>query len=116
MATRKVTILIGLTLVLLAACGTAEAPEPTTAPAAEEPTSSPVMSETSQPTDEPQSVDSPADVEVHPGKVTWMVADLGNERFDQAIAAGAGGAVNYGRIIGGGRRQWGSVANNGLVG
>jgi peptide/nickel transport system substrate-binding protein len=107
MATRIVTILIGLTLVLLVACGTA-APDPTavpdptatqtaeTAPAAE-PTAAPVESDTSQPTATPQMAPSPAEVEVSPGKVTWIVGSFGNERMTYTL--GAGGGHDYGRQL-----------------
>jgi peptide/nickel transport system substrate-binding protein len=39
----------------------------------------------------------PADVEVNPGKLTIMVGDLGNERFDRALGSGVGN--NFGRIV-----------------
>jgi peptide/nickel transport system substrate-binding protein len=88
MATRIVIILLGLTLVLLAACGTA-APDPTAMPAAE-PTAAPAESETAQPTSTPQAAAPPAEVEVHAGKVTWMIGSLGNERFDTTFTVAAG--------------------------
>jgi hypothetical protein len=84
--------ILGLVLILAVACGTAEAPDPTampeatSAPAAE-PTA-PVVDETSQPTATPQVATSPAEVEVHPGKLTIMVGDLATERFDIAMVGG----------------------------
>jgi peptide/nickel transport system substrate-binding protein len=39
----------------------------------------------------------PAEVEVNPGKLTWMIGGLGNERFD--FAFGVGGGNNYARIM-----------------
>ena len=85
-------ILLGLTLAVAVACGSAApeqtaVPEPTatqaadTAPAAE-PTAAPVESATSQPTATPQMAAPPAEVEVNPGTVTWMIGSFGNERFD----------------------------------
>ena len=74
-------ILLGIILILTVACGTAEAPDPTVAPAVE-PTAAPVAGETSQPTSTPQAVAPTAEVEVNPGKVTWMIGSFGNERFD----------------------------------
>jgi peptide/nickel transport system substrate-binding protein len=92
MATRILMILLVLTLVLALACGSA-APEPTPVPdptatqaedaaPADESTVAPVVSEASQPTPTPQIAAPPTEVEVHPGKVTWMTADFGTERFD----------------------------------
>jgi ABC-type transport system substrate-binding protein len=75
-------ILLGLTLVLAVACGGAPAaPDPTTAPAVE-PTAAPAVGETAQPTPTPQAASPPTEVEVHSGKVTWMIGSFGNERFD----------------------------------
>jgi peptide/nickel transport system substrate-binding protein len=97
--------ILGLVLIFAVACGTAEAPDPTampeatSAPAAE-PTAS-VVDETSQPTATPQVAASPAEVEVHPGKLTIMVGDLARERFDIAMVGGnveCRGA-NYGRVV-----------------
>ncbi len=42
---------------------------------------------------------APPEVKVHPGNVTFMVADWGNERSDRALASGQ--ADNFGRLIGG---------------
>jgi peptide/nickel transport system substrate-binding protein len=95
---RTFMTLLGIILILAVACGTAEAPDPTAAPAAE-PTAAPVVSETSQPTAMPQTAAPPGGVEVHPGKLTIMVSDLANERFDRTFGAGTG--YHYGRIIGG---------------
>ena len=39
--------------------------------------------------------------EVNPGKLTIMVGDLGNERFDDNYTVGVSGAYNYLRIMGG---------------
>jgi len=95
---RTFMTLLGIILILAMACGTAEAPDPTAAPAAE-PTAAPLVSETSQPTATPQMAAPPSGVEVHPGKLTIMVSDLANERFDRTFGAGTG--YHYGRIIGG---------------
>ncbi|HZA24592.1 MAG TPA: ABC transporter substrate-binding protein, partial [Dehalococcoidia bacterium] len=57
---------------------------------AAEPTAAPVVGETAQPTATPQMAAPPADVEVNPGKVTWMTAVLGDERFDAPLSTGGG--------------------------
>jgi peptide/nickel transport system substrate-binding protein len=77
-------ILLGIILIFTVACGAAEAPDPTVAPAVE-PTAAPVAGETSQPTATPQAVAPTVEVEVNPGKVTWMIGSFGNERFDYAF-------------------------------
>jgi peptide/nickel transport system substrate-binding protein len=92
--------LLMLTLVLLLACGTAETPDPTAAPASE-PTAAAVDGDRSQPTSTPQMADPPAEIEVHPGKVTIMIGDLGNERFDVPLMGALPGTINYARIVGG---------------
>jgi ABC-type transport system substrate-binding protein len=103
MAAQLLRTLLGITMVLAVACGTAEVPDPTampdatSAPAAE-PTS-PVVDETSQPAATPQVAASPAEVEVHPGKLTIMVGDLATERFDIAMVGGNVGGANYGRVV-----------------
>jgi ABC-type transport system substrate-binding protein len=71
---------LGIAFVVLAAvaCGSAAAPE-TSAPDS----AAPVGAEpTAVPTVVAQAVQSPAEVTVHPGKVTWMIGSFGNERFD----------------------------------
>jgi peptide/nickel transport system substrate-binding protein len=99
--TVKLMILLGIILILTVACGTAEAPpEPTAAPAADA-TSAPVAGETSQPTPTPQVAIPPAEVQVNPGKVTVMIGDLGNERFDVPLMGALPGTINYARIAGG---------------
>ena len=97
-------IFMMLTLGLLLACGGAPAaPDPTatspTADTAPTSASAPTMVSTPQPTSTPQAAAPPADVEVNPGKLTIMVSDLANERFDRAFGAGTG--YHYGRIMGG---------------
>src|SRR5688572_17495478 len=99
MATRIAMMILVLTLVLTVACGGA-APEPTalpeaTAAPAGEPTAAPVEGETFQPTAVPQVTDPPAGVEVNPGKLTIMVGDFANERFDNAFSNGQPGARYY---------------------
>ena len=110
MKAKILTMLLGLILVLAVACGSAAeptaVPDPTplpgqsaeTAPAVE-PTAAPVEIATSQPTATPQVVAPPAEVEVHPGKVTIMVGGLGSERFDFVVASASGGGNNYDRIV-----------------
>jgi hypothetical protein len=90
MATKIVAMLLGLTLVLLVACGSAaeptSVPDPTATQAADtapavEPTA-PVAGETSQPTATPQVASLPGEVEVNPGRVTLLTEQFGTERFD----------------------------------
>jgi len=109
MIAKILRMLLGLTLALAVACGSAAEPtaipDPTrlpgqsaeTAPAAE-PTAAPAMGETVQPTATPQAVAPPAEVEVNPGKLTIMVGDFANERFDNAFSNGQPGARYY-RVI-----------------
>jgi hypothetical protein len=100
MGATVLTILLGLTLVLTVACGGAPAaPEPTIATAAE-PTPVSGAGEISQPTPTPQATAPPAEAEaeVNPGKLTIMVGDFGNERFDQAFVGGTPGFANYGQL------------------
>jgi ABC-type transport system substrate-binding protein len=98
MIAKILTILFGLTLVLIVACGSSPAaPEPTVAPA--EPTAAPAGSETSQPTATPQMAAPPAEVEVNPGKLTIMVGDLANERFDNVFVGGTPGLKNYSQLV-----------------
>jgi peptide/nickel transport system substrate-binding protein len=99
MATKTVMMLLGLTLVLAVACGSAApaAPDSTTAPAVE-PTTAPGTGETSQPTATPQAVAPPAEVEVNPGQLTWMIAGWGAERFD-GVLAGTGGTNQFVRLM-----------------
>ncbi len=89
--------LLTLTLILAVACGTAEAPDPTAAPAAE-PTAASAGSDTSQATATPQMAAPPAEVEVNPGQLTWMVAGWGAERFD-GVLAGTGGTNQFVRLM-----------------
>jgi peptide/nickel transport system substrate-binding protein len=96
----KLVTLLGIIMVLAVACGGAPAaPEPTatSAPAAE-PTTAPGVGETSQPTATPQMAAPPAEVEVHPGPLTWMVAGWGAERFD-GVLAGTGGTNQFVRLM-----------------
>jgi peptide/nickel transport system substrate-binding protein len=96
----KLVTLLGIIMVLAVACGGAPAaPEPTatSAPAAE-PTTAPGEGETSQPTATPQMAAPPAEVEVHPGPLTWMVAGWGAERFD-GVLAGTGGTNQFVRLM-----------------
>src|SRR5918992_2902415 len=105
MATKIPLTLFILILALTVACGAAEAPDPTalTDPTAmpEAAATAPIASDTSTPTPAPQAAEPSADVEVHPGKLTIMVGDFGNERFDTLLAPSAIGGTNYSRIMGG---------------
>src|SRR5918999_2877430 len=90
-----------LLLVLAVACGTAAPAEPQTAadPAPQEPaaTGSTGAAPTAAPT--PASPLAVASTEVHPGKLTIMVGDLSNERFDPLFAVGGHGGQTYGKIV-----------------
>jgi peptide/nickel transport system substrate-binding protein len=100
MAARLVTLL-GIILMLAVACGTAEAPPEPTAASATEPTSAPAARDTAQPqpTAMPQAAAPPAQAQVNPGKLTVMVGDLANERFDYIHEGGGPGAHGYGRLL-----------------
>jgi len=95
MIPKILTMLLGLTLILIVACGSAA----DTAPKGES-TVAPAVAEISQPTAVPQVAEPPPQVEVNPGKLTIMVGDLGNERFDYVFSSSTGGA-NYFRIMSG---------------
>ena len=103
-----------LTLIILAAvaCGSASAPADTApaVPAAEQAAvpapdkaaaSAPAASASVAPTAIPKTMTEPAEApaEVNPGKLTVMVGDLGNERFDQTFVGGTPGFGNYGSIV-----------------
>jgi len=85
---------LGLMLVALLAVACGGGAEPTSAP----PTTAPPQAE-AQPTAVPEAVDElMEEAVVNPGKVTWMTAAWGNERFDPALAPG-GDPNQYGRLI-----------------
>ena len=105
---------LALLLVLAVACGSAAAPEAPAAPQAApaepqaapaEPFAAPAAAPAAPaaPTAVPEAMPKPAEVmaEVNPGKLTIMVGDLGNERFDDNYTVGVSGAYNYLRIMGG---------------
>jgi peptide/nickel transport system substrate-binding protein len=94
----KLTILLGILLILAVACGTAEAPDPTAVPASE-PTAAPAEGGTPQPTAVPQEAAPPAQVEIYAGEVKIMVGDFASERFDIVFSQGLAGDLNYGRIL-----------------
>ena len=84
----------GLMLLALVAVACGGAAEPTSAPA---PTSPPQAA--AQPTTAPEAMEEMMEEpEVNPGKVVWMTAAWGNERFDPALAPG-GDPNQYGRLI-----------------
>ena len=89
----------GLLLVAVA-CGAAATATPRpadtpSAPVAQGPT--PALAATPTPTAAPTPTPVAASA-VNPGKVTWMVANFANERFDSAFVPGSGGQ-DYGRIL-----------------
>ena len=84
-----------LILLFAMACGSAAAPE-ATAPD----TSAPVPTASgSAPTAVPEVMSEPAEamMEVHPGKLTWLMTGFGNERFDPAFSSSS--SHDYGRLI-----------------
>src|ERR671915_1741233 len=94
----KLTMLLGIFLLVAVACETAEAPVPTAVPAGE-PTAAPMGGETPQPTAVPQEAAPPAEVEIYSGDVKIMVGDFASERFDIVFSQGLAGDLNYGRIL-----------------
>jgi peptide/nickel transport system substrate-binding protein len=97
-----------LTLIILAAvaCGSASAPADTApapaVPAAAEQAAVPAPDKAAAPapaaaapvapTAVPKTMAEPAEAmaEVHPGKLTWMIASFGNERFEYLVSRGTG--------------------------
>ena len=115
---RIITPILALLLILAVACGSASAPETTapdttapdtsapdtSAPATTAPdTAAPEVSAapTAVPEAKAESPEAMAEVMVNPGKLTVMLGDLGNERFDDNYTVGVSGAYNYLRIMGG---------------
>lgn len=97
---RLFTVLLGLTLVLALACGTAATaiPAPTSAPqpTAVQPSAS---APAPVPTAKPAPTVKPATTTVHPGKLTMMAGDFANQRFDNAFSNGQPGARYYRLIL-----------------
>ena len=76
-----------LSLILAVACGSAAPADTQTAA-----TSAPQPAAAAQPTAVPEAMAEPEEAmsEVNPGKVTWMTAAWGNERFDHALGGAPG--------------------------
>jgi peptide/nickel transport system substrate-binding protein len=95
-----------LSLVFLTvACGAAAPPAPKApeavkpaAPAAQ-PVAPAAPAAAPKATAVPAPVTVPAAPKVHPGKLTIMVGDLSNERFDPLFAVGGHGGQTYGKIV-----------------
>ena len=102
---RMIFPLLALLLVLAVACGTSTTPDTTapdttapdttapdtTAPDTTAPdTTAPEVA--AAPTAVPEAMSEPAEamVEVNPGKLTWMLASFGNERFEYLVGRGTG--------------------------
>jgi peptide/nickel transport system substrate-binding protein len=84
--------IFALFLLLAAACGTAAQQGTTAAP---QPTAAAGQN---IPTTAPQQVDTPSEVQVSAGKLTWMVASWGTGRF-VSVVSGTGVGNNYARIL-----------------
>ena len=89
----------GLVLVILTAVACGEAAAPTSPAPAAQGTEAPQAA--TQPTAVPEAMAEPEEamMEVNPGKLTIMVGDMGNERFDQTFVGGTPGFGNYGSIV-----------------
>ena len=104
----RLPLILGPVVVLLVAVACGEAAAPTSPPPAAQATEAPQAA--AQPTEAPEAMAQPTAVpaptsppvaakpEVHPGKVTWMIGDLGTERFDYAHGT-PGGSNNYLRLM-----------------
>ncbi len=101
--TLKLSLALGVALLLAVACGTSAPAEQPAAPANPAPTAptvaAPAAADSAAPTAAPQPTAMPelASQEVNPGKVTWMVGSFANERMTYCLAGGGG--HDYGRQI-----------------
>ena len=79
-----------LVLVILMAVACGEAAAPTSPPPAAQATEAPQAA--TQPTAVPEAMAEPTEAmaEVNPGKLTWMLASFGNERFEYLVSRGTG--------------------------
>ena len=82
-------------LLLAVACGAAA---PATTSPSDSGDSTPAAATSAAPTAVPAATDAPAEVEINPGKLTWMVGSWGTGRFDSALA-GTGVGNSYARIL-----------------
>ena len=93
---------MAFTLVFAVACGSAapaEEAQPADTSAAQQPVVQPPAA-SAAPTAAPEAMAEPTQaMKVNPGKLTIMVGDLANERFDIAMVGGSPGGANYGRIL-----------------
>ena len=99
---RWLTSALALLLVLAVACGSAAAPQEPAAP--DTAAAPPVPVETSAsvvPTAVPEAMAKPdeAMVEVHPGKLTIMIGEFANERFDPLSVEGGHGGRTYAGMV-----------------
>ncbi len=99
-AKQLVSIPLLLALALALACGAAATPRPTgpsTPPLAQVATPTPTARSAATPTATPvPAATSPAAPAVNPGKVTWMIGNFGNERFDPTFS---NEGADYGRQL-----------------
>jgi peptide/nickel transport system substrate-binding protein len=88
---------LAMVLLLAVACGSAAQPD--AQPADTSTDQQPIAQPTTAPVSDaqPTSAPAPADVAVHPGKLTWMVGGWGSANFDYTYDVG--GANNYLRFF-----------------
>ena len=98
--TLKLSLALGVALLLAVACGTSAPAEEPAAAASPVPTVAAPAAAAVMPTAVPEATapsEVMADTDVHPGKVLWMFPSLGNERFDEAHWGG--GTKNFARFV-----------------
>jgi peptide/nickel transport system substrate-binding protein len=90
-------LMITLTLLLAVACGTAAPQQEQPA----EPTPQQAGVQKATPVPQSEEVPAPAEVQIHSGKLTVMLGDLGDGRLDEAFASPGGGQASLVRLLGG---------------
>jgi ABC-type transport system substrate-binding protein len=90
---------LSLLLALAVACGSAAPPEPVVEERAGEKKAEVVEEVEKVVVATPAPAPAQPEAEVNPGKLTIMVGDLSNERFDPLFAVGGHGGQTYGKIV-----------------
>jgi hypothetical protein len=90
---------LSLLLALAVACGSAAPPEPVVEERAVEKKAEVVEEVEKVVVATPAPAPAQPEAEVNPGKLTIMVGDLSNERFDPLFAVGGHGGQTYGKIV-----------------